>query len=265
MAGDEAPRLIFQDLARSIDVWLAPLANDPSGRTDSEAWLSPSEHQRVAGKISASVVRKLGGGASDRRRRSRKASFYVCQRRILASYLDQAPADVRIERDRRGKPFVPGGRLSFNASDANLGDQAFGVVAVHKPPTGAPVYDLGVDIEADGPRALSAWLALTAGSPSEQGELLWQPKGELHSAITNLWTRKEAVVKATGVGLAAMRATVTESARNPGERKVVRSWRWVGGKPVGQVRSLPRDETPAGFSVAVAWKFRSSRTGGIGT
>ncbi len=128
---------------------------------------------------------------------------HVATRRILARYLGREPAELTLGRrpcpqcpdPLHGAPAVtwPPTELSFNLT-ASGGSWLLAVT------TGRP---LGVDLElaagAGGERA--APLALTVGELARLRALA-DPRPR-RALFLRAWTRKEAVVKAVGVGLAA--------------------------------------------------------------
>lgn len=125
---------------------------------------------------------------------------YVCSwgvlREILSTYTGVAPARLRIEYGRSGKPYLAAseryGDLRFSL--AHTGDMALYAITWGS--------DIGVDVEEVSPRHTNAELwgaSLTAG---EMERLLALPEGDRAAAFARTWTRKEAVLKATGRGLA---------------------------------------------------------------
>lgn len=108
-------------------------------------------------------------------------------RRILAKVTGGEPL---ITEGPRGKPMIAGGP-AFNLSHA--GGLAALVVCAEDLP-------LGVDIEAH--RPLDPGLDAIAFAPEERAELAALTEGR-EAAFFRGWTRKEAVVKATGEGLYA--------------------------------------------------------------
>jgi 4'-phosphopantetheinyl transferase len=111
---------------------------------------------------------------------------------ILARYTGDDPAEIRLVRGRNGKPELdPGARnIRFNLSRT----QGTMLLAV------SLGVEVGVDVERlrDGP-----WRALPAHvlTPREQTDLeACDPQSRGHMFLT-YWARKEAVLKAAGVGL----------------------------------------------------------------
>lgn len=109
---------------------------------------------------------------------------------VLARYLGTDPGGVFIRRPPLGKPELDGG--AFQVSLAHSGDATLVAVAQR---------DVGVDVEWLRPGA-GAWsLVSHALAPGEHPALegLTEPlRSEVFLAI---WSRKEALLKAAGVGL----------------------------------------------------------------
>lgn len=144
------------------------------------SWLSPEE-QRRASRLKVT--------------QRREAFIYnrALLRSILASYVDVAPEEVPLAVTADGKPIwddVPGG-LSFNLS--HRGDLAILGVSAKRP--------IGIDLEAVDHRANYEALAVQALSPRELHIYQQLPDSERMPALLRIWTRKEAFLKAVGVGL----------------------------------------------------------------
>lgn len=138
-------------------------------------------------------------------------------RLVLASHLDVDTAAVHFDRtcdhcgEPHGKPRLPDGDgLQFSISHS--GDRV--AVAVVR---GA---EIGVDVEQVRPGLSVDTMSDTVLTPAEAAAL---PTGadRLHGFLT-YWTRKEAVLKATGDGLRAPLRELAVSA--PGEPPAVLSW-----------------------------------------
>lgn len=144
---------------------------------------------------------------ADRRRLTAAAAV---ARSVLGARAGTAPAALRIDRTcprcgaPHGRPVLPD-VPDLHFSVAHAGDWA--VVAVLR---GAPV---GVDVEESGrvPAAGLEQLADVALAPEERAELWRLPQAARPSAFITYWVRKEAVVKATGDGLAVPPAEVVVS------------------------------------------------------
>jgi 4'-phosphopantetheinyl transferase len=125
--------------------------------------------------------------------------FIACRgqvRRILGNYLDTSAAQVRFQYGRMGKPALDapwnGSPIRFNVSNSH--EAALCAVALDR--------ELGVDIEHI--RAPSDFDGLAARffARSEVALLRSLPAERRLEAFFNCWTRKEAVLKAVGTGLA---------------------------------------------------------------
>lgn len=135
------------------------------------------------------------------RHRQARAAAYQTGRQLVAAYTS-CPAGRQVwERDAKGRPLVvsPGGvHVSLSHAEA--------VVAA------ALSWDgpVGVDVERLRPLAHRGALARTALSEAEQKAVDDLPEPVRDAAVLRFWTRKEAVAKALGTGLATnLRAIVT--------------------------------------------------------
>ena len=111
-------------------------------------------------------------------------------RTLLGGYLSAAPESLVFEYDRYGKPSVAGG-VQFNI--AHSADVAMAAFSRGCSP--------GVDVERVRPLDDLELLAARVMSPSELARFRALPPAMRTRAFFLLWTRKEAVLKAQGVGL----------------------------------------------------------------
>jgi len=110
----------------------------------------------------------------------------------LAEEVGGSPAELRIRADDFGKPFLPDHpELRFNLSHSR--DLALFVVV-----EGAEV---GCDIEWRNPELACPGVARRLFAPAEVAALENLPQGQWVQGFFNCWTRKEAYVKALGLGL----------------------------------------------------------------
>lgn len=114
---------------------------------------------------------------------------------LLGHYLDRDPAGIRFTYSRTGKPSIAGqggaSGLQFNVSHAaGLALYAFG--------RGMP---LGIDIEKVRAGLDVATLVARFFSPAETAQFASVPKPARRAAFYACWTRKEAVLKAKGIGI----------------------------------------------------------------
>ena len=164
--------------AVAIDLWLWALDCDAEELARRRAVLTVAEQARADRFV-------------QERDRVRFTSGRWRLRGILGEVLGVAPEAVALEAGPDGKPFVAGGPV-FNLS------HAAGVAALVV--THAQVL-LGVDIE--GARTVYPGLDERAFAPEERAALRAVETAGRDAAFFRGWTRKEAVVKATGQGLRA--------------------------------------------------------------
>jgi len=131
-------------------------------------------------------------------------------RAILGHYLKVEPSQIALTREERGKPRLAGpdgaARLQFNFSHSrNLALCAVG--------RSAPV---GVDVEQLRPMPEMAEIGATFCSAQEKAVLDAAPPEKKLEVFFNLWTRKEAYLKATGEGIAGNLAQLDCSEAPPG-------------------------------------------------
>ena len=127
--------------------------------------------------------------------RRRYIGSHECLRRQLAARLGCTPAQVEFGAGVRGKPCL-GGRWAATPWRFSLSRSA-GLAAVAISATG----EVGVDIEAVRPISNLEELAGRCMSDSELAEYRAGPPDRALEFFFHLWTCKEAVLKAAGVGL----------------------------------------------------------------
>lgn len=111
-------------------------------------------------------------------------------RRLLALYLGTAPEEIVLSYGPKGKPFLPGGKLELNLSHSG-GRALFGFA--RRP--------LGVDIEKLRPIDDALDISTRFFSPPETALLADLEPEERSRRFLDIWTMKEAFVKALGEGL----------------------------------------------------------------
>jgi 4'-phosphopantetheinyl transferase len=116
-------------------------------------------------------------------------------RRVLADYVGVRPADVRLCYNSHGKPALTGesdrGGVKFNVSHS--GELLFLAIARDR--------EVGVDVEQV--RPLPDWRELAGRffAPAEIATLDRVPAAVRERAFFQCWTRKEAYIKAHGLGM----------------------------------------------------------------
>lgn len=109
-------------------------------------------------------------------------------REILADYAGDNPANLRFDYRKEGKPSLPLGP-AFNLSHSG----GWAALAVGQD------VPIGIDIEAF--RPVDEGIARRFFSAREYADLSALPKAQWEAGFFNCWTRKEAVIKAIGLGL----------------------------------------------------------------
>ena len=170
----------------------------------------------------------------------RYAAAHVGLRRILAAYLGLAPGEVPIGRSAAGKPHIANGRdgshLAFNLSHSGE------LVAVAVAREG----EIGVDVELKRPLDDLDGLSRMVLAPGEAAEMAALATDERLDAFYDIWTRKEALLKAMGSGLMRDPRSVALGIAAPGDR--VATFR----DDDGSLWSVARFEPGAGTAGAVA-------------
>lgn len=160
-----------------------------------------------------------------------RQAFVACRstlRRVLAARLGVAPAAVELSLSEHGRPGVAGGRVSFSVSHSG----EIGLIAV-----AAGERRVGVDVERMRPMRDFEGLARSYFHPDEAAAI-----GDSPEAFFRCWTKKEAVVKALGLGLLHPLESFAVDVDGEGPEP-------VAGVPGVGVRALPIDE---GYAAALA-------------
>lgn len=172
---------------------------------------------------------------ADDRRRFIAAHAWV--RRILGAYLDMPPRAIEFGVGPHGKPVLlsaPGAGLRFNLSHSK--DMALLGVAAG--------IEIGVDIEALRDDLPGPELAAGVLSAAELAELEDCAQADHARAFVGCWTRKEACLKALGVGLKLQPRTLDIGLQSR------RAMLHVDGQP--EPIDVAPLQAPRGFCAAVA-------------
>ena len=172
-----------------LRVYRLTLVFDADALADAELLLSDGERTRMAGY--QSPVRRM-----------RFAVGRAAVRRILSEHLGVAPIGVPLVAPRHHKPHLHhmNGWIDLRFNVAHSGSTLLCAVA-----RGAEV---GVDVELDRPGQDVAAVIDTAFSQSERNKIDGLPPKDRYRAALLQWTRKEALLKATGAGLRTPPATL---------------------------------------------------------
>lgn len=172
----------------SLDLWYVDLDVSGDALRCFRQWLSDDELAK-AERFRSDIVR------------ARYIVARAALRCVLADRLGCSPAAIRLAYGTNGKPMLEGGGgdVEFNLAHSG-GDAVIALVG------GAAI---GVDIELHRPIGDVESLARLVFSNVERRELELAP--DPVSAFLNGWTRKEAYVKALGLGLTAPLTEITVS------------------------------------------------------
>jgi 4'-phosphopantetheinyl transferase len=157
--------------------------------------LGEDQVSQLYARLSSDEAERAGRHHFERHRRR----FVACRgqvRQILAGYLKAGAGDLRFRYGPRGKPALEApwsnSKIRFNVSNSE--DAALLAVAIDR--------ELGVDVEhVREPRDFDS-LAAQFFAVSEVTQLRSLPQEQRLEAFFRCWTRKEAVLKAVGTGLA---------------------------------------------------------------
>lgn len=203
----------------AVDVWRANVSELDAKIALFESLLTDEERQRAARFIAQVQARR-----------------YICAhgllRSILSRYTGLPPADIIFSRGQYGKPVLLAAQnpsnLYFNMSHS--GDMlayacCFG-------------FDVGVDIEDSGRRVDCLAIADRFFTPGEAAALRKMDGVAQRDYFFYLWTRKEALLKATGRGLSQSLAEID-----------VRDDRVVGG---GVLWAMQTESSAGQYCLSVA-------------
>lgn len=161
-----------------VDVWRIHLHLAGDSLKKLEAALSTDEVQRAA----------RFHFPTDR---DRFIAAHGCLRGILGQYLHCEPGQINFSANQYGKPALRERSLEFNLSHSG----EFALVAV------TLKRKVGVDVERIRQGISSHVIARQYFSKSEVAELETLPLEKREAAFFTCWTRKEAYIKAQGMGL----------------------------------------------------------------
>lgn len=194
----------------------------------------------------AELLETLSG---DERQRAARFVFDVHRRRFIAArgllrrhvaaLVGAAPASLRFEYGAAGKPSLawPEATLRFNLSHS--GDRAVLAFSV--------AFELGVDIEKARDDIDHRAISERFFSPAECLALRHEPVERRCRAFFEIWTRKEAFVKACGGGLTIALDSFDVSLGEPA--RLLRVAGETDARSLASVETLP---APDGYCAAIA-------------
>lgn len=151
--------------------------------------------------------RSTAASLRDERDRASRMLSAALLRAVLAPFAGQPPDALRFERSAQGKPHLAAGAagVHFNLSHTRE------LIAI-------AVAGMEVGVDAEAVRPALDWEEV-AGQYLAPGELAWcsaAPGGDAAARFCSLWTVKEAVVKASGEGIARVREVAVEPSGEAG-------------------------------------------------
>ena len=171
---------------RTVHVWCVLLHGVPAGPRQAEEWLSDAERERAARFRSGDL-------------RGRHVASRLALRGILGHCLGVRPNHVAFETLPRGKPrLADSSQLEFNR--AHSGDLMLLAVTRDMP--------VGIDVERIRPINDALGIARRFFTRREAQWLEQRDPGDADQAFFRLWTRKEAILKASGEGISNTLATL---------------------------------------------------------
>jgi 4'-phosphopantetheinyl transferase len=170
---------------RDVHIWAASLNKSAEQISSLQQIFSPDERNRARQfKVERDRNRFIAGRG--------------LLRKILGSYMQVAPAQLQFTYSKRGKPALEGrsgqGPLHFNVAHS----KDLILIAVTR------ACAVGIDVEWIHPISDAEEIAARFFSRREAAKLMAQVNERRIPAFFNLWTRKEAWLKATGDGLSEM-------------------------------------------------------------
>jgi 4'-phosphopantetheinyl transferase len=177
------PLSVPEALATRAQVWLVPL-DTPDFLGLAQPLLSPEEQSR-AGRFAREQLRR------------RFILSHAALRCILSLTSHGEPGQLRLDSTSKGKPFlVPPNPADVRFNLSHSGDLALIAVTHH--------LEVGVDLEWETQRRGDLLeIAQRYFAPAEREALAHVPSTEHRRTFFRAWTRKEAVLKASGHGISA--------------------------------------------------------------
>ena len=226
----------FETLDRSrIHIWRTCLASTGSTHPSWRTILSNDEREK-ADRLPSRTIR------------SRFVSARTFLRNILAGYLRVDPASLAFFYGAFGKPFLEDAReIEFNLSHS--GDVAILAVAYRR--------EVGIDIESISSQPDLDGIARQAFSRAECEALARMPLDQRRNAFFRIWTRKEAYIKARGVGLSYPTSAFSVSDIPENEDALIADDQDRVANDAWRVMDVP---APVGFAAALAASGRDWST-----
>jgi len=124
---------------------------------------------------------------------------HAAYRQILARHINIPTNKIQISISKYGKPFVNNGACHYNTSHS----KSLAILALSE------VMPLGIDIEYINPDIINLDLIKQVMTSAEQNTFQKTPSHMQANYFFNVWTAKEAFVKAIGKGLSISPSTIS--------------------------------------------------------
>ncbi|MDZ4717605.1 MAG: 4'-phosphopantetheinyl transferase superfamily protein [Roseiflexaceae bacterium] len=182
-------------MSMAASIWLAPSMAPPLQLGETHIWRADLDLLAAQGDLGDA----LGNDEQERaarfvfaRDRGRFVAARGLLRLLLAGYTNSSPAMLRFGYGPHGKPFLQDVAIEFNVSHSHQRV----LIAVRY------AGQIGIDIERVRTNIDYAPIAADLFSEREYAELCTLPEAHRRAAFFACWVRKEAFVKACGLGLA---------------------------------------------------------------
>lgn len=166
-------------------------------------------------------------------------------RALLGSYTGSGPAEIRFRYTPRGKPELDPNPSGLHFNLAHSAGLALCAIARDLP--------LGVDIERLDREVEFQQVAARFFSPAEAAAITALPPADRRAAFFRCWTRKEALLKATGEGLSFGLNQFTVTVRDDEPARVLH---WPFGESESSDWNLIHLEPAPGYVGALAIQGR---------
>lgn len=184
-----------------VHVWAIPTSHAGSDALVQLGRVLSAEERQRAGRFYFAADREI---------------FVVARgalRTLVGRYLSIPPAGIAFDYTAKGKPFLPSiDSLQFNISHT----RGMAVLAF------VQTIPIGVDVELVRPMDNLRDIAARYFTPAETAGILERSGADCEHAFFACWTRKEALIKATGDGLSMPLNSFTVSVRPDEPARLIR-------------------------------------------
>jgi 4'-phosphopantetheinyl transferase len=201
--------------------WPVPLEQPVLGPKDVHVWLASLGQPSAVNTYLRKLLSRDEQAKADRYHFERDRQHFTVARgrlrELLSRYLGTDPAELRFAYSEYGKPRLEPEPSSFNFNLAHSG--GFALYAF------TAIGEIGVDLEFIRPEFTGDEIARRFFSPSEVACLSKLADEMRARAFFDCWARKEAVIKAKGLGL-SLGLDQFDVALTPGQPAALLRTRW---------------------------------------